>query len=149
LRDRQSADDGDKNEFVTEESTKETVKTIARGKPGDFRCDRGDYRVLSTNAHGLRVHWAPGFPCAFCCQKDNVFLQSSGASRRESADTYPLRSLKFESEILRQACGAGKDARAGNVVPTQWLFSLLAQDHVGASAAGLHHAGIAAEPGIG
>ena len=29
--------DGDKKEFVAEESTKETVKTIARGKPGDFR----------------------------------------------------------------------------------------------------------------
>jgi hypothetical protein len=29
--------DGDKREFVAGESTKETVKTIARGKPGDFR----------------------------------------------------------------------------------------------------------------
>jgi hypothetical protein len=29
--------DGDKKEFVAEESTKETVKTIARGKPGDLR----------------------------------------------------------------------------------------------------------------
>ena len=55
--------DGDKKEFVAEESTKETVKTIARGKPGDFRRNRGDYRVLPTNAHGLRVLRAPGFPC--------------------------------------------------------------------------------------
>jgi hypothetical protein len=32
---------------IAGESTKETVKTIARGMPGDFRCDRGDYaRVL-------------------------------------------------------------------------------------------------------
>jgi hypothetical protein len=46
-------DDGDKKEFVAGESTKETVKTIARGKPGDFRRTRGDYRVLTTNAHGL------------------------------------------------------------------------------------------------
>jgi hypothetical protein len=29
--------DGDKKEFVAGESSKETVKTIARGKPGDFR----------------------------------------------------------------------------------------------------------------
>ena len=29
--------DGDKNEFVTGESTKETVKTIAQGMPGDSR----------------------------------------------------------------------------------------------------------------
>ena len=56
--------DGDKKEFVAEESTKETVKTIARGKPGDLRCNRGDYRVLTTNAHGLRVLRAPGFPCS-------------------------------------------------------------------------------------
>ena len=31
---RQSAGDGDKKEFVAGEITKETVKTIARGKPG-------------------------------------------------------------------------------------------------------------------
>src|SRR5881394_3824091 len=28
---------------VTGKSTKETVKTIARGMPGGTRCDRGDY----------------------------------------------------------------------------------------------------------
>ena len=61
---RQSVGDGDKKEFVAGKSTKETVKTIARGKPGDFRRNRGDYRVLTTNAHGLRVLRAPGFPCS-------------------------------------------------------------------------------------
>jgi hypothetical protein len=30
------------NKPVTGESTKETVKTIARGMPGVLRCDRGD-----------------------------------------------------------------------------------------------------------
>src|SRR6266540_1249761 len=41
-------------------------KTIARGMPGDFRCDRGDYaRVLCFISHArLRVHQAPGIPCA-------------------------------------------------------------------------------------
>ena len=41
-------------------------KTIARGMPGDFRCDRGDYaRVLFSFRHArLRAHWAPGIPCA-------------------------------------------------------------------------------------
>src|SRR5205814_10339384 len=39
-------------------------KTIARGMPGDFRCDRGDYaRVLCFISHArLRAHWAPGIP---------------------------------------------------------------------------------------
>src|SRR5258707_9785868 len=43
-------------------------KTIARGMPGLFRCDRGDYaRVLCLISHArLRVHWAPGIPCALC-----------------------------------------------------------------------------------
>ena len=39
--------DGGYQAWYAGESTKETVKTIARGMPGDFRCDRGDYaRVL-------------------------------------------------------------------------------------------------------
>jgi hypothetical protein len=43
-------------------------KTIARGMPGDFRCDRGDYaRVLHLTSHArLRVQRAPGIPCALC-----------------------------------------------------------------------------------
>ena len=52
--------------MVTGESTKETVKTIARGMPGDFRRDRGDYaRMLVFTLHArLRAHRAPGIPCA-------------------------------------------------------------------------------------
>ena len=69
--------DGDKKEFVAEESTKETVKTIARGKPGDFRRNRGDYRVLTTNAHGLRVLRAPGFPCSLF-KRGTMSMQTSG-----------------------------------------------------------------------
>src|SRR5260221_14758598 len=62
-------------------------KTIARGMPGDFRCDRGDYaRVLFYFAreaagalsarHSLRPlnFWADGF------------CKNSDASRREDAD---------------------------------------------------------------
>src|SRR6266404_5243150 len=42
-------------------------KTIARGMPGDFRCDRGDYaRALFILRARLRVHRAPGIPCALC-----------------------------------------------------------------------------------
>ena len=69
------------NKPVTGESTKETVKTIARGMPGVFRCDRGDYRVLTTfctraaGASGARHSQRPclrgacvplGIACALC-----------------------------------------------------------------------------------
>ena len=54
----QSVGDGDKKEFVAGKSTKETVKTIARGKPGDFRRNRGDYRVLTYQC--TRAAGAPG-----------------------------------------------------------------------------------------
>jgi len=91
---RQSVGDGDKKEFVAGKSTKETVKTIARGKPGDFRRNRGDYRVLPTNAHGLRVLRAPGFPCSLCLLRD-IPVQTSGSSRREIAD--PCFSRLFEN----------------------------------------------------
>ena len=74
---REFAGDGDKKEFVTEESSKETVKTIARGKPGDFRRNRGDYPVLTTFAQGLRVLRAPGFPCSLCLSRA-AFMQTSG-----------------------------------------------------------------------
>jgi hypothetical protein len=56
--------DGDKNELVAGESTKEPVKTIAQGRPDDPGHTCGDYRVLSTLARGLRVQRAPGLPCA-------------------------------------------------------------------------------------
>ncbi len=55
-------------------------KTIARGMPGLFRCDRGDYaRVLCFISHARpRVHWAPGIPCALCLSRRERFLQNLG-----------------------------------------------------------------------
>src|SRR6266446_2995774 len=74
-------------------------KTIARGMPGDFRCDRGDYaRVLF-----LFAREAAGASCARHSLRPlfsgwaNI-RKTSGASRRENADAYPLGSLKIESE---------------------------------------------------
>src|SRR4051812_31887237 len=95
---RKSVGDGDKKEFVAEKSTKETVKTIARGKPGDFRRNRGDYRVLTTNAHGLRVLRAPGFPCSLC-QRGIFLCKPRALSRREIAGLYPVIRLSH-SHIL-------------------------------------------------
>jgi hypothetical protein len=64
LRCALSASDGD-NKPITEESTKETVKTIACGSAGLIRWTCGDYtRVLFTLRTRLRVHWASGVPHA-------------------------------------------------------------------------------------
>jgi hypothetical protein len=58
---------------VTGESAKETVKTIARGMPGVFRCDRGDLLACFLLLHArLRAHRAPGIPCALCCRGRDV-----------------------------------------------------------------------------
>jgi hypothetical protein len=64
-----SADDGVNQILITGESTKETVKTIARGVPGDSgvtvvtTAGEHFYPFLPTR---LRVHRAPGIPCALC-----------------------------------------------------------------------------------
>ncbi len=45
--------------------------------------------VCFLNSHArLRVQRAPGIPCALC-YRGTRFVDSSGASRRENADSYP------------------------------------------------------------
>ncbi len=52
--------------------------------PGDFRCTCGDYtRVLSTLHTRLRVHWAPGIPCALCLSRRERFLHLGRSALRE------------------------------------------------------------------
>jgi hypothetical protein len=72
-------------------------KTIARGMPGDFGCDRGDYaRVLHLISHmRLRVHWAPGIPCA---------LYSRG--------TLSYKSRAHRAAGMRVVCGVDVIARS-------------------------------------
>src|SRR5882724_12958179 len=66
---------------VTKESAKETVKTIARGMPGDFRCNRGDdTRVLPTHCtRGYGRIGRPAFPAPSVFEERN-YMQSSGAN---------------------------------------------------------------------
>src|SRR5438093_6819721 len=73
-------------------------KTIARGVPGDFRCDRGDYaRVLCFLSHArLRAHQAPGIPCALYFIGRAV-LKNSDASRREIAEVFLKLFRLFEN----------------------------------------------------
>jgi hypothetical protein len=44
-----------------------------------------------------RVQRAPGFPCALFCQEGRKLRQSSGASRREDAESHPQRCLTRET----------------------------------------------------
>src|SRR5207302_1363426 len=85
--------------FCGHKSTKETVKTIARGKPGDFRRTRGDYRVLTTDAHGPRVPRAPGFPCALCLGPNG--FHDPGASRRGNAHPCAKSLMEFIRAMRR------------------------------------------------
>ena len=51
---------------------------------------RGDYRVLTTNAHGLRVLRAPGFPCSLFSMRDDV-LSNLGQTMPRECDVIPSR----------------------------------------------------------
>src|ERR1700761_4571556 len=79
------------NKPVTGESTKETVKTIARGMSGVFRCDRGDLLACFLFLHArLRAHRAPGIPCALSSEGGEIYLYKPGrlraAGRCEAVD---------------------------------------------------------------
>src|SRR5712672_1957702 len=80
-------------------------KTIARGMPGDFRCDRGDYaRMLVLFCmRGCGCIERPAFPAPSVFLGETV-LQNSGDQRRGNAESY----LKF------------------NVIATRWLLAMTA-----------------------
>src|SRR5712672_2069418 len=65
-------------------------KTIAQGRPGLLRCTCGDYaRVLClfrTRGYGCIGH--PAFPAPSVLRGANGFCKTSGASRREIAESY-------------------------------------------------------------
>src|SRR6266702_8650336 len=76
-------------------------KTIARGMPGDFRCDRGDYaRVLCFISHArLRAHQRPAFPAPSVSGGRDVSRQNSRERRGEIAGPclYTAGCLKCEA----------------------------------------------------
>src|SRR5258708_4865713 len=73
--------------MVTEESVKETVKTIAQGMPDDC----GVPLVANACAFLLhrrpRVQRAPGIPCALGFFDGHASRNNSGAARRGNAET--------------------------------------------------------------
>ena len=64
-------------------------KTIARGMPGDFRCDRGDYARVFVFFHtrGCGRIERPAFPAPSIFGEGETILQNSGALRREIAES--------------------------------------------------------------
>jgi len=65
--------------------------------PGVFPVTCGDYRVHTTNAHGLRAHRAPGIPHALCrAEATSITRADRAAGRRScvrwSGDTRPTSS---------------------------------------------------------
>jgi hypothetical protein len=74
-------------EFVTGESAKQTVKTIACGNAGCFRSTCGDLLVCFHHSHArLRVHRHPAFPTPSMGESS---CHASGTSRRGNAEAYP------------------------------------------------------------
>ena len=81
---------------------KETVKTIAQGRPDD------PAKPVVTTACLLPMHAghgcgrAPGLPCALCLQRARDFRQSSGAIARRGENVC-LGCLRFETGTKRRA----------------------------------------------
>ncbi len=112
LKQLPSAGDGDNKEFVAEEITKEAVPTIARGMPGVPVTCGHPVHVCAR----LRVHRAPGIPCALIlfgrqgfqnsgagCVAGNFWLfELNGARLAAPAQhTQPSSSAKAEDPVFR------------------------------------------------
>jgi len=78
---RQSAGDGDKKEFVAGEITKETVKTIARGQPGDFGATVVTTLCLLPLHRGCGCSGHPAFPVPSVFRGEVHANSGVGASR--------------------------------------------------------------------
>jgi hypothetical protein len=80
----------------TKESAKETVKTIARGKPVVTGEPVAKTRVLSTIAHGAAGASGTRLSLRPLFFRGTTFLQDSGATRREDANVC-LSSLRAKA----------------------------------------------------
>src|SRR6476660_35978 len=64
-------------------------KTIARGMPGETGVTVVTTLVCFFHLHArLRVHRAPGIPCALCSQRGETVCKTRAKSRREMAESY-------------------------------------------------------------
>src|SRR6266849_468836 len=87
------ADDGGKRARSPGRARHKPLKPLRR-ECRVFRGTCGDYRVLTTNAHGLRVQRAPGVPCTLFGRKNSC---TARAHRVASAESYVRTTLPFEN----------------------------------------------------
>ena len=82
-------------------------KTIARGMPGLLRCTCGDdARVLYLNSHArLRVHWAPGIPCALVSLGETVHAKLGRIAPRECGVVFDENERAALSVVIAREGG--------------------------------------------
>src|SRR6266403_6222227 len=91
-------------------------KTIARGMPGrsGVTVVTNSYACFILHAR-LRVHWAPGIPCALCLFWANDFC----TTRAKRAARTRSRVLKLDAVIARSAAQPSLRAKRSNPQPEQ------------------------------
>src|SRR6202030_2820603 len=111
---RIAACDGGNKARLTEEITKETVKTIARGMPGDTGVTVVTMLVCFFISHTrLRAQRAPGIPCALCFQRERS-CTTRARWRREAVGVCPS---SFRDDAAAARPGMRDD----------WLFDILSE----------------------
>src|ERR1700756_1119638 len=87
------AGDGGKQARLTRKSTKETVKTIAQGRPGETASTCGDYHSCGflSPREAAGAGKAPGFPCALFRFQRVCFNDPDAWGPREYAGALGVR----------------------------------------------------------
>ncbi len=107
-------------------------KTIARGMPGDFRRDRGDYArmLILFCMRGCGRGGRLAFPAPSVLKRREPFMHRSGASRRGNAEPYPDNRRHCEQRKRRSnpspICSASYGLLRGachraRIRATRWL----------------------------
>jgi hypothetical protein len=94
---------------VTEEITKETVKTIARGMPGETGVTVVTTLVCSLYfaCEAAGALGAPGIPCALTLSGERLCKTRALSAPRDCRCASEIRCLKIESETCA-SCGAAR-----------------------------------------
>jgi len=105
--------------MVTGKSTKDTVKTIAQGRPDDLAEPVVTPPAFCLQAgHGCGQHPAFPAPSSF---RGRCLQRLGRETRRENAGAYPLGCLTFESGIASEAaCGHASGEAKRHCEPTGW-----------------------------